>query len=173
MYNEIEAKTENMEQNTKELVVFTDVTDQEHEKFLENDLRDKMFEEERVKQERDENGHLEVHRECENIKRCSNAKEWSKEHEEEIVFFNMFVSCAGVIKEITKMIDIQREFKLQGGYTCERKVDLHEASRIWDLGEENLTKVTDVDQFFFDKVGNQYQSQVSLPLSNRRTNRGG
>jgi hypothetical protein len=27
---------------------------------------------------------------------------------EEIVFFNMFVSCASVMKEITKMIDIQR-----------------------------------------------------------------
>jgi hypothetical protein len=61
---EIEAKTENMEHNTKELVVFTYVTNQEHENFLENDLRDKMFEEERVKKERDENGHLEVHREC-------------------------------------------------------------------------------------------------------------
>jgi hypothetical protein len=79
--NEIEAKTKNMEKNTKERFVFNYVTNQEHEKFLEDDLRDMMFEEERVKKKRDDNGHLEVHRECENIKRCSNAKEWSKEHE--------------------------------------------------------------------------------------------
>jgi len=43
-------------------------------------------------------------------------------------------------------MDIQRKLKLHGEYTCERRLDLHEANRLWDRGGENLTKVTNVDQ---------------------------
>lgn len=45
-------------------------------------------------------------------------------------------------------MDIQRKLNLQGRYTCESKVDLHEARRLWDPGGENLTKVMNVDQNF-------------------------
>jgi hypothetical protein len=46
-------------------------------------------------------------------------------------------------------MDIQRKLKLQGEYTCERKVDIHEASILWDPRGENLKKVTNVDQNFW------------------------
>jgi hypothetical protein len=76
----------------------------------------------------------------------------------------MFVSCASVIKEITKMIDIQRELKLRGGYTCEIKEKLHEASRLWDLGRENLESILDVDQFFWRIFGTNLNFKLAYYL---------